>query len=414
MDIKIGKNSFPATKFFTANFYLFIPLFFNIFTLMCIASKAEERKRCGMISGTVGIFLNFLLFVIKFCSGIFTNSVSVMADAFNNCSDVASSVVTFFGFKVSAEKADDEHPFGHGRMEYIAGLIVSVLIIFVGAELLKSSIEILIKPEPIEKSVLVTVILFASILVKLFMFALNLKFSKKINSAALKAAAKDSLSDVFSTLIVVVAILIESFFPELNCSVDGIAGIIVSFFIIANGFDSAKETINPLLGIPADKNLAQKIETCVLEFKPILGVHDLLIHEYGPGHEIISLHAEVPGNLNLFEIHQIIDDAEKAVSERFHCSVTIHIDPVDLSDKETLRFKEFLKNAACEIDKNLSVHDVRLIQCENQKKVCFEILRPSGLKLSNEELLQKFTEKAKQFNPEYECEIQIDNSFVSN
>lgn len=382
---------------------------------MCIDKKAEERKKYGILSGIIGIILNFLLFIFKFFCGFFTNSVSITADALNNLSDVASSLVTLLGFKISAKKPDNEHPFGHGRMEYIAGLIVSVLIIFVGAELFESSLKSIIKPQKIEKSVFALIILFASILLKLAMFALNLKFSKKINSAALKATAKDSLSDVLSTFVVLVAIFAETFMSELKFSVDGFAGIFVSVFIIANGINSAKETVNLLLGVPADKKLAEQIENLVLEFKPILGVHDLLIHEYGPGSEIISLHAEVPGNLNLFEIHKVVDDAEKAVSERFHCSVSIHIDPVDLKNKKILRFKEYIKNVASEINSSLNVHDVQIVKCENEnKKICFEVERPCNLKISDSELSQKLLEKAKEFAPNYEYEIKIDNPFVKN
>lgn len=376
------------------------------------SEKIGEREKYGIISGTAGIFLNILLFSGKFVAGIFLGSVSVTADALNNLSDVASSLVTLIGFKISAKKADDEHPFGHGRMEYIAGLIVSFLIILVGVELFKSSVESMINPSPLEKSNLALIVLSVSILVKLSMFVFNLRLSKKINSAALKATAKDSISDVLSTSIVLFAVCFSIFRPESKIAFDGIAGILVSVFIIINGIGSAKDTINPLLGIPADKKTAKEIENLVLSFDSIIGVHDLLIHEYGPGKIMISLHAEVPGDKNVFELHEIIDEAEKAVSEKFSCSATIHIDPVDLSDNEVRRLKEHLEKSAKEIDENLSVHDVRIIKCKNNEtKICFDALRPCGLKMKDSEIEKRLSEKAKEFNPNCKCEIKIDNAF---
>ncbi len=372
----------------------------------------EKREKYGFTSGLAGTILNLGLFATKLAAGILSGAVSVVADALNNLSDVSASLVTMLGFKISAKKADDEHPFGHGRMEYISGLIVSILIIIFGIELFKSSVQAVINPRQIHVSHLTLSVLAFSILVKLFMFAYNLKLSKKINSAALKANAKDSISDVISTSVVLAAIAFSAAYPESKIQFDGIAGIVVALFVLWNGISSAKDTINPLLGVPAESHMVKAVEEVAMGFHPICGIHDILIHEYGPGRIMISLHAEVPGNRDIYELHQAIDDAESALGKKFNCDAVIHMDPVDFSNYEVMWLKAYLKKAAEEIDRNLSVHDVRLVPCDNRRyTVRFDALRPRGFKMTDAELIQKLSSKVKEFKPEYKCEIQIDTAF---
>lgn len=252
----------------------------------------DVRGRYGVLCGIAGICFNFLLFSGKFIAGIFSKSVAVIADAFNNLSDAAASIVTIVGFKISGKKPDADHPFGHGRMEYIAGLVVSFLILVVGFELLMSSIDSIRNPEPLDTSVFTVVMLVAAILVKFYMFFYNRRIGKKILSSAMEATAKDSLNDTVSTAVVLAAVIIELFFPNSKFPFDGVAGIFVAVFIFYNGIESIKDTVNPLLGVPADREFVKQVEEEVMKFKPICGIHDLIVHDYGPGRVMISLHAE--------------------------------------------------------------------------------------------------------------------------
>lgn len=371
-----------------------------------------RREDYGVASGIIGIVLNIMLFTLKLVAGIFSKSVSVIADAMNNFSDVSASLVTLIGFKVSAKKADMEHPFGHGRMEYISGLIVSFLIILVGAELFVSSVKSMFVPSVLKTTTFTVAILFVSVFVKSAMFVYNLILSRKIKSVALKAVAKDSISDVISTTGVLAAMLFAFFRPDSKIPGDGIAGILVAVFIIWNGIDSAKDTVNPLLGEPMDKNFVADVKNVVMGFEPICGIHDVLVHDYGPGKVMISLHAEVPGDRNIFDLHQVIDDAENAVSEKFNCMVTIHMDPVDFNDPETVRVREYLGNSAKEIDVELTVHDVRFVPLENgRRRVRFDILIPRGFCIPDEELVKVFQQKVSALNPLYESEIHVHNVF---
>lgn len=371
-----------------------------------------RREDYGVASGIIGIVLNLILFTLKLVAGIFSKSVSVIADAMNNLSDVSASLVTLIGFKVSAKKADMEHPFGHGRMEYISGLIVSFLIILVGVELFVSSVKSMFVPSVLKTTTFTVAILFVSVFVKSAMFVYNLVLSRKIKSVALKAVAKDSISDVISTTGVLAAMLFAFFRPDSKIPGDGIAGILVAVFIIWNGIDSAKDTVNPLLGEPMDKNFVADVKNVVMGFEPICGIHDVLVHDYGPGKVMISLHAEVPGDRNIFDLHQVIDDAENAVSEKFNCMVTIHMDPVDFNDPETVRVREYLGNSAKEIDSELTVHDVRFVPLENGlRRVRFDILIPRGFCMPDEELVKVFQQKVSALNPLYESEIHVHNVF---
>lgn len=288
------------------------------------------RKKYGIICGSLGIFLNTLLFVVKLLTGIHSASIAITADAFNNISDAASSIVTLLGFKLAAKKPDATHPFGHGRIEYIAGLIVSVLIILMGFELFTTSIQIIRNPTTVTSSPLVICILIASILVKLYIYRYNHTTAKKINSPTLKATAKDSLSDTLATLLVLASIIASHY---TDIPIDGWAGLVVAIIISYAGFTATKETVKPLLGEAPDTDFINKIEKTILEYEHILGIHDVLVHNYGPGRFIISLHAEVPGNKDIYELHTIIETIEKDIAKKFGWYIVIHTDPIKTDGK---------------------------------------------------------------------------------
>lgn len=372
----------------------------------------QVRSKYGVLTGVVGICFNVLLFAGKLIAGIVSKSVSVIADAFNNLSDAAASIVTILGFKLSSRKPDKEHPFGHGRMEYIAGLIVSFLILMVGVELFKSSVQAIIHPEALDSSIFTIIALVVSILVKFYMFAYNSSVAKKIDSPAMKATAKDSLNDCISTSVVLVVVIISKLFPQIKVPLDGIAGIIVACFILWGGFESVKETIDPLLGQKADSEFVEQIEALVMEYKPICGIHDLIVHDYGPGRLMISLHAEVPGDKDIFDLHEVIDQIEGALSEKFGCSATIHMDPIDTANPELSVIKKYISEQAKTVHKGISVHDVRMVPGQDRTNVIFDAVRPHDCPMSEKELVDFLVEKIHQYNKNYFAVIQIDQEYV--
>lgn len=373
---------------------------------------SEQRQAYGIKCGITGIVLNVLLFTGKLLAGIFSKSVAVIADAFNNLSDAAASVVTVAGFKLSGKKPDADHPFGHGRMEYIAGLIVSFLILMVGLELLKSSVESVVHPEKTDSSIFTVCALVASICVKCIMYVYNHVIAKKICSPAMEATAKDSLNDCISTSVVLVTVIVNYFVPDFSLPLDGIAGLIVAVFILRSGYEAAKDTVDPLLGVKADPEFVKEIESCVLEHKPISGIHDLIVHDYGPGRLMISLHAEVPGNENIFDLHEIIDETEYEISERFGCQVTIHMDPVDVTNPELDTLKAYIKKVAAKIDEKLTFHDLRIVPGQGHTNVIFDIVRPNDCSLSEEDLKLVFRKAIFDYNKVYFAVINIDNPYV--
>lgn len=373
---------------------------------------SEQREAYGIKCGITGIILNVLLFTGKLLAGIFSKSVAVIADAFNNLSDAAASVVTVAGFKLSGKKPDADHPFGHGRMEYIAGLIVSFLILMVGLELLKSSVESVVHPEKTDSSIFTVCALVASICVKCIMYVYNHVIAKKICSPAMEATAKDSLNDCISTSVVLVTVIVNYFVPDFSLPLDGIAGLIVAVFILRSGYEAAKDTVDPLLGVKADPEFVKEIESCVLEHKPISGIHDLIVHDYGPGRLMISLHAEVPGNENIFDLHEIIDETEYEISERFGCQVTIHMDPVDVTNPELDTLKAYIKKVAAKIDEKLTFHDLRIVPGQGHTNVIFDIVRPNDCSLSEEDLKLVFRKAIFDYNKVYFAVINIDNPYV--
>ena len=371
----------------------------------------KVRESYGVLSGIVGIVFNFLLFASKLFAGLLSKSVSVIADAFNNLSDAAASIVTIVGFRLSVKNPDDEHPFGHGRMEYISGLIVSFLILFVGLELLTSSISAIFNPVDLDSSAFTIIALCVSILIKFYMFLYNRRIAKKIESAAMDATSKDSLNDCVSTLAVLLVIIATKLFPQLKLPLDGIAGILVALFIIKGGIDSVKETVDPLLGKKANPEFVAEIEKTVMAHSMVRGIHDLVVHDYGPGRTMVSLHVEVPGNLDIFSIHDEIDCIEVELSKKFKCDATIHMDPVDLNNEKIAELKEYLAKVSKEINPELTVHDVRMVPGKTHTNVIFDAVKPFGCKLTPLELQKELSKKVKEFNKSYNAVIHLDMPF---
>lgn len=369
----------------------------------------KVRSAYGVLCGIYGIFWNILLFAGKLICGIIVGSVAMTADAFNNLSDAASSIVQIIGFKLASKKPDPEHPFGHGRFEYIAGLIISFLILLMGFELIKSSVQALIHPEPVKFEPVSLVIMVIAILVKFYMYLYNHRIAKKIGSVSMEATAKDSLSDTISTFVVIISVVVSKFttFP-----VDGIGGIIVGCFILKTGYESAKETIEPLLGLAPSKEFVQAVEQEVMSHKPIQGIHDLVVHDYGPGRLMVSLHAEVPGNMNVFELHDVIDVAEVSVSLKLGCHCVIHMDPIDLENPRLQELKQLLGQELKIIDPEITFHDVRMVPGVTHTNLIFDVVKPFACKLSDEELKKLIYEKIQEKERDVFCVITVDVPFV--
>lgn len=372
---------------------------------------SENRQKVGIITSAVGIFLNILLFAGKFIAGLLSKSVAVIADAFNNLSDAAASIISILGFKLSSKSPDREHPYGHGRMEYIAGLIVSFLILVMGWELLKSAVNSIINPQKLNTSLVTVIILTSSILVKIFMFVINLVAGKKINSPALIATAKDSLSDVISTGAVLAIVIVTIIFPNIKIPLDGIAGIIVALLVLWNGIQSTKETMDPLLGLPPDVELVKAIEEEILTHKPIIGIHDLIIHDYGPGRLFITVHAEVPGNQDIFDLHEIIDQTECALDTKFNCLSSIHMDPIDLNNPEVAKVKKYISDVAKKLNPEITIHDLRIVPGENNTNIIFDAIKPYSCNLTDFELTKFLFDKVREYNNHFTSVIKIDKPF---
>ena len=367
------------------------------------------RERYGVLSGGVGIFLNLLLSLGKFFAGVVTGSIAVTADAFNNLSDAGSSVVTLVGFKLAGQKADDGHPFGHGRIEYLAGLLVSLLILMVGVELGKTSIEKIIQPEEVAFSILSVGILVCSILIKLWMSLFSRKLGKRIHSAAMQATATDSLSDVVATSAVLAGTLIGHF---AHVSIDGWIGVVVAVFILRAGWGAAKDTLNPLLGTAPDPELVKAIQQLVLSHEQVVGMHDLVIHDYGPGRRMCSFHAEVPEGDDIMEAHDAIDHIEREIQEKFGIETTAHMDPIATGDSEVARLREQMSELVREIDQDMSIHDFRLTRGPRHSNLIFDVVVPHRCRLSDEEIRRRITEAAEQVVPGCYVVLQLDRSYV--
>lgn len=374
-------------------------------------SPDKQRSMYGILCGVVGIILNIFLFAGKFFAGVISKSISITADAFNNLSDAGSSVVSLLGFKLAEQKADSKHPYGHGRMEYISGFVVSVIIIVMGFELLKDSIAKIIHPEETEFSLVIAGILVASILVKCYMAYYNFSVGKKIDSASVKATATDSLSDCIATATVLVTSIITHF---TGVKLDGYSGVVVAGFVLFAGVSAAKETMDPLLGNPPEEEYIEKIEKIVTEFNEnILGMHDLMVHDYGPGRQIISLHAEVPADGDILVLHDIIDNLEYKLSYELGCVATIHLDPIAVNDPVVNELRKKVVEVITGIDSRFTIHDFRIVEGNTHTNLIFDIVVPYDYPLSDEELTIKINmEIQKKVGKQYFSAIKVDKANI--
>lgn len=363
------------------------------------------RQAYGILCGSVGIALNFLLFLAKALAGLICGSISVTADALNNLSDAGSSCITLIGFLVSGRKPDRDHPFGHGRVEYLAGLAMAGVILVMAAELIRTSFLRILHPGSLSFHPLTAGILLASILVKLYMFTYNRGVARHIGSAAMKTAAIDSLGDVLATFAVLAATLIEHF---TGLHADGWCGLLVGLFIAYAGFDAARTTINPLLGQKPDPAFVKQVEEIVLSDPSITGMHDLLVHNYGPGHTMISLHAEVPASGELLQVHNAIDSIERILQQTLHCEAVIHMDPVVTDDAETLRVKRLITEAAQKIDPTLRLHDFRLVKKADKTWLLFDVLAPYRFEMEDSQIVNRLNDDIRQADPSYQTMIHVD------
>lgn len=367
------------------------------------------RRAYGILSGTLGIVLNILLFAGKLTAGLISGSVAIVADALNNLSDAGSSVITLIGFRMAGQKPDKGHPFGHGRIEYISGLIVSMLIILMGFELGKSSVGKIISPGETEFSVVAAVILAVSVLVKLYMCCYNGKVGKKISSPAMKATATDSLGDCISTMVVLICMFITKF---TSFDLDGICGAAVALFIFISGLRAAKETINPLLGVPPTDEFVDEIGETVMSHKGVLGFHDLIVHDYGPGRRMISLHAEVPADEDLLKTHDMIDNIEKELSAKLGCDAVIHMDPIETDDKITMEAREKIAELVKIIDERVTIHDFRMVTGPTHTNVIFDIVVPYDVNRTEDEIRRDIERMVKTLDENYYATVHVDKSFV--
>ena len=368
------------------------------------------RQAYGMLCGGLGIVLNLLLFGGKLFAGLLSGSVAILADAFNNLSDAGSSLVTLIGFRLAGQKPDIQHPFGHGRLEYISGLIVSMAILIMGFELAKSSAEKIFSPSDVTFSLLTAVILAVSVLVKLYMFLYNRSVGRKIESAAMHAAASDSLSDALATTVVLLSMLVSHFF---RLRIDGWCGLLVSVFICISGIKSVKETISPLLGQPADPDYVKKIRDIVMAHPGILGIHDLIVHDYGPGRAMVSLHAEVSDRADLLETHDMIDNAEQELRDKLGCDAVIHMDPVATDDALTLETRKKISELVKIIDASVTIHDFRMVVGPTHTNLIFDIVIPFGFRLSDKQVLEDVSRIVTTLDENYRAVVRIDKSYVA-
>ncbi|MBE6844786.1 MAG: cation transporter [Ruminococcus sp.] len=366
------------------------------------------RQKYGTLSSIVGIICNLVLFGLKYLIGTLANSISIVSDAFNNLSDCASCLVTLFGYKLASKPADKDHPFGHGRIEYLTSLIIAVIVVLVGIELLESSVKKILKPEELTFSIAALLALVFSIGVKLWMSFFNMKLGKKINSTVMIATAKDSRSDVIATAASLIA-LVASVFTKLP--VDGIMGVIVSVFILRAGYEILKDTVDELLGKPADPEIVEEIKKHVTENEKIIGIHDLVIHNYGPGNMIGSCHVEVSADEDFTIVHDVVDEIERKIMHEMNIMMTIHMDPIATDDEFTNSSRELVSGILSEIDSSLSIHDFRTVHGETHTNLIFDIVVPYECSIENNIIKEMIDEKLSGEEINYYTVIVFDREY---
>lgn len=371
-------------------------------------SDVKVRGAYANLAGIVGIVTNTLLFIIKLSVGLLSNSVSILADAFNNLSDAASSIITIIGFKMANKPADAEHPFGHGRIEYITAMIVSFMVMLVGLQFVKTSFQKIINPTLVTFELLPFILLLISIGFKFWLSKFNKAIGNKINSSTLKATATDAMGDVFTSTTVVISFLISKF---TTLPIDGYIGIVVALAIVYSGFSLIKETLSPLLGEPPDPVLVSDITDMVMSYDNITGIHDLIVHNYGPGRIMASIHAEIPSNIDIMEIHHIIDTAEREISKKLNIYLVIHMDPICVDTDEIIEARNMVKDVLNKYEEVKSFHDFRVVGENNNKNLIFDIeVCPTCLsnEINSAKLLDNIEKDIKEKAPEYKCVITVD------
>ena len=370
---------------------------------------AVVRRAYGQLCGIVGIALNVLLFAGKFFAGVLSGSIAVTADAFNNLSDAGSSVVTLLGFRLAGRKPDPEHPFGHGRIEYLSGLAVSALILLMGVELAKSSFQKIVHPEAVEFSVTVVVILAASVAVKLYMSIYNRRVGEKIKSSAMVATGIDSLSDTISTAAVLLAMVVGKY---TNLMIDGWVGMVVALFILYSACRAAMETVGPLLGQAPEAEFVRRIEELVMNHDEVCGIHDLVVHDYGPGRVMISLHAEVPASGDILELHDMIDSIESELRVQLDCEAVIHMDPIVTDDALTTELRHKVALLVKEVDERMTIHDFRMVLGPTHTNLIFDAVVPFNTGKSNYQMEEEIKARVRQMEGTYFAVVRVENSYV--
>mgnify|MGYP002580125268 FL=1 len=373
------------------------------------------RRSYGSLSGGVGIFCNLFLCIIKIAVGFLTASISITADGLNNLSDMGSSVITLIGFKMAGKPADKDHPFGHGRMEYMSAFIVAVLILLVGAELLKSSVGALIAGDKFpDYSAAAIVVLAVSMLIKFWMYIFNRKLFKKVESGVFKATALDSFNDIMSTGAILLSVAVSLCF-KLSFNLDAVMGLLVSLFILYSGFSTGRDTLNLILGNPPDKETVEEIKNTVLSFEGFIGIHDLMVHNYGPGRQFATVHVEVPQDSDFVKCHEQVDLCEKLINEKYNIQLVIHMDPIDTNSPAVKAARKALTAELKKIDERMSLHDFRMTPLsESRTNLIFDVVIPPEFNNKKEELRQEISAAAKKTDSTYCCVITFDNDFTGN
>lgn len=367
------------------------------------------REKYGTLASVVSIICNIVLCIFKFIVGAISHSVAIQADAFNNLSDAGSNIATLFGFKLANKHPDSDHPYGHGRIEYVTGLMIAFLILMIAFSSFKESLAKIFHPETVSFSIVTITVLIGSILVKLWMGYFNKQFGKAIDSPSLLAAGQDSMNDVVSTIATLVSVVFAYFndFP-----IDGYVGLFVSIFVFKAGLEVFSDTVSPLLGQAPDPKLISDIYSFVMKHEEIIGVHDMIVHDYGPSRLFVTLHAEVRADANILEIHDLIDEIERTMAKQFGCLATIHMDPVDIDDHLTNELREKMKQLVVEIDPNYTIHDFRVVSGPTHTNLIFDIVLPPDDQRDETSLKALISEKVKEWNQTYFVVLNIDHSYI--
>lgn len=369
----------------------------------------KVRRKYGVLTGIVGICLNVLLFGMKYFAGVWSGSVAMIADAFNNLSDAGSSIITMIGFWFSGREPDEEHPFGHGRYEYIAGFLVSQAILLMGFELAKGSFDKILHPQSVETGKMIYLILILSILIKAYMAVYNHTIGKRIRSAAMGATAMDSVSDMAATSVVLLSMIV---LQQTSYNIDGYCGLLVAIFILYTGIQTIRETLGTLLGTKPDTDFVNQVQEIVLRHHLVMGMHDLVVHDYGAGRRMISLHLEVPGEMNVYALHNIIEHIESDLDQELECKSVIHMDPIESDNETVMELRTAVQELVQELDSSLSIHDFRVVQCKQGENMIFDLVLPQSFSMTGEELTEQITWQIHSRYPGYEVVIKLEQNYI--